>query len=548
MVTGGIREGRRLALLTVAVTALLLTAAPVRSQITGATSSTVGATCSGGGSSEGDCRNSTSLPVNNGTTLKSRYAWNINADTVPLSTHDTSGNAQHNISFTATAPGGYRLDITTQRVGDLNLVNDITACDGSADTGGVTGSSNIALDSGSLSLDDPGVIGNTGTTQDIPFNQSSSATIFRVSNGAGQSHSLTFTWTGSVRSNSCEAAVRQGESSGTTSGCSACGYPGSPSRTQSTDGHFVTVSFTSLCGNGTVDASVSEQCDEGASNGSSTVCCTSTCQFQPSGTPCTGGTCDDSGNCVPATTTTTTSVTTTSASTTTSLATTTTTTLPPGIGHTKCYKVKDPRAKATYTMDLVAGVPGFVNEQGCTLKLGAKRVCVPPPGGGPVPGPNAGAAFFSYKVKCPKQTIAPVALQDQFGTGLFTVGAANGLLVPALPGPPGDHYKCYKTKDPRPKAAYLMDLMAGPSGFLDEQGCMLKLPGKGVCVQVTKQNVSPPPPGGGPAPGPNAGAKFILYKLKCPKQVVGAGSFADQFGPTSLTPGKASLLLVPAGP
>src|SRR5947199_50386 len=37
---------------------------------------------------------------------------------------------------------------------------------------------------------------------------------------------------------------------------------------------------------------------------------------------------------------------------------------------------------------------------------------------------------------------------------------------------------------------------------------MLKLPGKGVCVQVTKQNVSPPPPGGGPAPGPNAGAQY----------------------------------------
>ncbi len=295
-----LRGLRGWALSVTAVAAVLAAAGPVAAQLSAVSNSTVGAGCSGGGSGDGDCRNSVSFPaLNNGTTFQSRYAWNINADIGVFSTHDTSGTPRHNVSFTATAPGGYRVDLATQRSGDMNRVNDLAGCDGAADTVGVTGSSNITLNSGSLSLGDPGSIGNGGSTTDTPFNQTTSGTIFRVSNGVGQGHVLTFTWSGSVRSNSCEAAVRQGESSGTTSGCSACGYPGSPGRTQSTDGHFLTVTFTSLCGNGTVDVSVSEQCDEGASNGASTSCCTSACQFRSSGSSCrpAAGSCDVAETC-----------------------------------------------------------------------------------------------------------------------------------------------------------------------------------------------------------------------------------------------------------
>ena len=73
-----------------------------------------------GGGADGDCRNSVSFSTaNNGTTFTSRYAWNINSDTGVGSTHDTSGNAQHNVSFSATAAGGYRLDISTTRNGDF---------------------------------------------------------------------------------------------------------------------------------------------------------------------------------------------------------------------------------------------------------------------------------------------------------------------------------------------------------------------------------------------------------------------------------------------
>src|SRR5213593_625027 len=144
-------KGTARLLLLLAVTGVMA-ATPARAQLSSATNSTTGAGCGGSGTgADGDCRNTVAFSTaNNGTTFTSRYAWNINADTGIFSTHDTSGNARHNVDFTATAPGGYRLDISTSRVGDLRLINDASGCSGSADTSGTTGSSNIALNSGTL--------------------------------------------------------------------------------------------------------------------------------------------------------------------------------------------------------------------------------------------------------------------------------------------------------------------------------------------------------------------------------------------------------------
>src|SRR5215813_5241331 len=90
------------------------------------------------------------------------------------------------------------------------------------------------------------------------------------------------------------------------------------------------------------------------------------------------------------------------------------------VGHLKCYQVKDllagtvDRPKVPYTLDLIANAAGFPNSLGCSLKLGAKRVCAevtkqnvtpPPPGGGPTIPPNASSVFLSYKIKCPKQSV-----------------------------------------------------------------------------------------------------------------------------------------------
>jgi cysteine-rich repeat protein len=53
-----------------------------------------------------------------------------------------------------------------------------------------------------------------------------------------------------------------------------------------------------VCGDGTV--SYPEECDDGAANGTVSSCCTITCTFVGTGTPCTGGVCDGAGSCVPA--------------------------------------------------------------------------------------------------------------------------------------------------------------------------------------------------------------------------------------------------------
>jgi len=244
--------------------------------------------------------------------------------------------------------------------------------------------------------------------------------------------------------------------------------------------------------------------------------------------------------------------------TTTPTTSTTTTTIIAAVGHLECYKTKDGRPKPStpYTLDLLAGhAEGFPNTLGCSLKFGAKHVCVEvdkqnvnptPPGGGPVAPSNAGSVFLSYKIKCPKQAVAPAALVDQFGPGSFTVGVPSELLVPALPGPANDHYECYKVKDVRPKASYTMDLIAGVAGFTNELGCSIRLGAKEACIEVVKQNVNPTPPGGGPGPGPGSDAKFLSYKLKCPIGILSPASISDQFGAGDFIPGKASLLLVPA--
>lgn len=105
----------------------------------------------------------------------------------------------------------------------------------------------------------------------------------------------------------------------------------------------------------------------------------------------------------------------------------------PVADHLKCYKVKDPQAKAKYTVDL----GGLVTDTGCTIKVPATIACVPstktitgptmPPGGGGTGMPNA---FFCYKLKCPKATLPTFAGADQFGSRSVTLSVAKLLCAP----------------------------------------------------------------------------------------------------------------------
>jgi hypothetical protein len=279
--------------ITVALGALAvaLLGSPQRAaaQLSSPSATNSGSSCTGGNNSDGFCGSSAGVTTNTGTTIQTRYAWNVNADVGPGSTRDESGTAQHNVSFNAIAPGSYQLAISNNRTGMVQRNSDIINCDGQAHMGGASVSSNVALSSGSLTLGAVDVNNGGGDSQ-TPVNQTANATILRISNNSSFTHNLTITWNGSVRSNSCEAAVRLGQQNGSTSGCGACEYPGSPSRTQSSDGNFVTVVFTSFCGNGSIDGT-GEACDQGANNGTPGSCCNANCTLKTNGTACT-----DDGN------------------------------------------------------------------------------------------------------------------------------------------------------------------------------------------------------------------------------------------------------------
>ena len=102
-----------------------------------------------------------------------------------------------------------------------------------------------------------------------------------------------------------------------------------------------------------------------------------------------------------------------------------------------------------------------------------------------------------------------------------------------------DHLKCYKVKDPAVRTQYTADL----GGLAPEPGCVIKTPAKMLCVESTKDNVSPPPigaPAGGPA------GRFVCYVVKCPKADLSPVTITDQFGTRDLQPIKAKLLCAPA--
>jgi hypothetical protein len=104
-----------------------------------------------------------------------------------------------------------------------------------------------------------------------------------------------------------------------------------------------------------------------------------------------------------------------------------------------------------------------------------------------------------------------------------------------------DHLKCYKVKDSAVKALYTADL-GGPAA---EPGCQIKVPGTMLCVETEKQNITPTPPGGGPAPA--SAGRFVCYKLKCPKAVLAPITVSDQFGTRAVEPKTPKMLCAPEG-
>ena len=237
---------------------------------------------------------------NTGTVVRVRYAEAVGANVGAFSSTTETLNSDYSISFNVTAPGAYDLNVTTSLNGAFTIVDDGDG-PGTADAGAVTGTQTGGTLAGSLSLTDPG---GPVTSGNVAFNRTSSAVISGTSNGSPVTHSLRFTWTASCSSSNGfltggdECAVRLGLPV-TYSGQSAGDYPGAGNRTQAGDGHFVTISLVSLCGDGVVQGSRGEQCDQGGGfNGTPGSCCTSTCQFRGNGQVFrpSGGVCDPAEN------------------------------------------------------------------------------------------------------------------------------------------------------------------------------------------------------------------------------------------------------------
>src|SRR6185369_747070 len=206
-----------------------------------------------------------------------------------FTSQSNSLTSDYRINFNVTAPGAYILNVTTHRNGALTLVDDGSAS-ASAAISGVAGTQTGGTLSGSLSLADPPDVSSNSSTNSAFDSGNVVATISGTSNGVAKPHELDFSWTSSCSSGSGltggdECAVRGGIAI-TYSGETAGDYPGSGGRTAANDGHFVTVTLTSLCGNGTIDAGVGETCDQGAGNGTTGSCCQANCTIRPSGQTC----------------------------------------------------------------------------------------------------------------------------------------------------------------------------------------------------------------------------------------------------------------------
>ncbi|MFM7735853.1 MAG: hypothetical protein ACKPBU_07730, partial [Alphaproteobacteria bacterium] len=208
-------------------------------------------------------------------------------------------SADWGLNFTVTTPGAFSLSVSARNTGAMTRVDDGPG-NASADVSAVTttvteNGSAKSFASGTLNLADPGVLSDGGGNANTPYEVTASGVINGVSNGNAVAYVFKSTFIARANTNfRCsgflcvsqgdEGAVRGGDEPG-IGGETAGDYPGVCSRTQSNDGHFITVNLVNKCGDGTVDASLGETCDV-AGAGSAGSCCGLGCTFRPSTYSC----------------------------------------------------------------------------------------------------------------------------------------------------------------------------------------------------------------------------------------------------------------------
>jgi len=171
-----------------------------------------------------------------------RYSMMVAADRTQTTGSALTVNmtSNYSITFSVSNPtlATVRVDIDTLRVGALTIVTDSSG-DGTLTLGAITGTLNLATQAGfgvaSQTL-------NNASSANTAFSQNGT-TVSVITSAALTAYTLNFSWNSSAVSNYDGAAIRMGATGGISS-TTADDYPGTGSRTQANDGHFVTVKAT----------------------------------------------------------------------------------------------------------------------------------------------------------------------------------------------------------------------------------------------------------------------------------------------------------------
>jgi hypothetical protein len=235
-----------------------------------------------------------------GSSLEARLRFNVNADVNTGQAREESSALNFALKFTVDEPGPYRLTVEAAVLSEVTRHADSPGCSASVAFSGVFGSATgLAVKSGALGFGSSLVLpdGNSEAAQE--YRGAAHATLIGVPGTGAPTKALIYDIGATAISRGCEVAVRGGLDNGTTSDCSACGYPGAPPRDAAEDGIAVRITVALLCGDGVTDPEVGEQCDLGARNGTEQGCCSAQCTLRDSGTtciaddnPCTGDICN----------------------------------------------------------------------------------------------------------------------------------------------------------------------------------------------------------------------------------------------------------------
>jgi hypothetical protein len=125
----------------------------------------------------------------------------------------------------------------------------------------------------------------------------------------------------------------------------------------------------------------------------------------------------------------------------------------------------------------------------------------------------------------------------------FAMAAVAVLFATQARSQVSDHQQCFKIKDSEAKTRYTATLIPGDGTFPTATDCTIKVPAKFLCIDTTKTNVSPPPPGAPPA---DQAGITLCYKTKCPKMAKTPWVAQDQFGSRVVTAKKTGMLCAPA--